>query len=273
MGSGIAMVAARAGLKTILFDVNAAMLEKSRLNIYSSFKAMVEKGRLAMDEYHAITARLLFTGTVTDCVADIIIEAVIEDKTAKTALFSQLAGINRPDTIFATNTSSISVTAIAESIEGPARLAGMHFFNPAPVMQLLEVVKTKYTAEDVIETVTALAKQMGKVPVICSDSPGFIVNRVARNYYLEALKLVEAGLAGIETVDAIMEATGFKMGPFRLMDLIGLDVNYAVSNIVWEALDKPERLMPSPLQKAKVNNGELGKKSGTGFYTYAPKGG
>ena len=144
----------------------------------------------------------------------------------------------------------------------------MHLFNPAQLMKLVEVVKGTTTSHKVIEILTALSKKMGKVPVVCKDAPGFIVNRVARHYYLEAMLLVEKGLTDIETVDAIMEASGFKMGPFKLMDLIGMDVNYSVSNIVWNAMGKPERLHPSTLQKEKVEKGELGKKSGKGFYKY-----
>ena len=144
----------------------------------------------------------------------------------------------------------------------------MHFFNPATIMKLVEVVKSKFTTDAVVESIIDVCKQMNKVAVVCKDAPGFIVNRVARHYYLEAMKLVELNLATIENVDAIMEASGFKMGPFKLMDLIGMDINYSVSNIVWEALQKPERLKPSVLQQQKVNAGELGRKTGKGFYAY-----
>ncbi len=267
MGSGIAQVSAMAGFNTILFDVNEAMLFKGKTVIENSLQKLLDKGKIAAGEKDAITNRLQFTNRLDDCVAELIIEAVVENETAKVQLFNNLAAVNKKDTIFASNTSSISVTAIAEKVENPSRVAGMHFFNPAPVMKLVEVVKTQLADENTIETIVAVARQMGKVPVVCKDAPGFIVNRVARHYYLEAMKLVEQGIADIETVDNIMEATGFKMGPFRLMDLIGLDINYSVSNIVWEALGKPERLKPSPLQKAKVEAGELGKKTGKGFYT------
>ena len=183
-------------------------------------------------------------------------------------MFNKLASINNADTIFATNTSSISVEEISTATSVVSRVAGMHFFNPAPLMKLVEIVATSYTNKQVIETLTALAKQLGKIPVVCKDAPGFIVNRVARQYYLEALLLLERGLTDVETIDAVMEATGFKMGPFKLMDLIGMDVNYSVSNIVWEALGKPDRLKPSAIQKEKVNKGELGRKTEKGFYVY-----
>ena len=147
-------------------------------------------------------------------------------------------------------------------------VAGMHFFNPAPVMKLVEIVKGKHTSGEVIKQLEDVCHRMQKVPVTCNDSPGFIVNRIARPYYLEALKLLRANVARMEDIDEIMEATGFKMGPFKLMDLIGIDINYHVSEIVWQALGKPPRLEPSPLQKQKVAEGKLGKKTGEGFYNY-----
>lgn len=266
MGSGIAQVAAMAGYATIQFDVSETMLTKSKTVIQTNLQKLVDKGKITVASKEEALARLQFTSTISDSRADLIIEAIIEDKVAKIDLFNTLATVNGAGAIFASNTSSIPVTQIAERIENPARVAGMHFFNPAPLMKLVEVVKTSYTSDEVIDSIAAVAKLMGKTPVICTDAPGFIVNRVARHYYLEAMKLVELGLADITTVDTIMEAAGFKMGPFKLMDLIGLDVNYAVSNIVWNALGQPERLTPSPLQKQKVDAGELGVKSGSGWF-------
>lgn len=268
MGSGIAQIAAQAGFKTIQFDVNETMLEKSKTSITASLQKLVEKKKITEAEKNITLARLSFTNITEACKADIIIEAIVENKEIKAALFNKLASINNAETIFATNTSSISVSEIAASTTVAPRVAGMHFFNPAPLMNLVEIVRGKSTNKSVIETLAALAKQMGKTPVICKDAPGFIVNRVARHYYLEALFLVEKGLCTIEDIDAVMEATGFKMGPFKLMDLIGMDINYSVSNIVWNALGKPERLHPSPIQKDKVDKGALGRKTGKGFYKY-----
>jgi 3-hydroxybutyryl-CoA dehydrogenase len=213
--------------------------------------------------------RIVFTGDIRYCVADIVIEAIVEQEKAKTELFNQLALINNSTSIFASNTSSIAITQIAASILHPERVVGMHFFNPAPLMKLVEVIKASQTSEEVIAQVVTLSTALGKTPVVCKDAPGFIVNRVARHYYLEAMKMVETGIADIQTIDAVMEASGFKMGPFALMDLIGMDINYNVSNIVWEALGKPERLRPSVIQKEKVEAGELGRKTGKGFYDYA----
>ncbi|WP_037327567.1 3-hydroxyacyl-CoA dehydrogenase family protein [Asinibacterium sp. OR53] len=268
MGSGIAQVSAAAGFSTILFDVNETMLEKSKASIEKNLLKLSERGKLPPDEVNKILDRMVFTASIDHCRADLIIEAIIEEREAKATLFRQLAAINQDDCILATNTSSIPVSEVATTIPVPARFAGMHFFNPAPLMKLVELIKGKQTSEETINRLIAVSKQMNKTPVVCKDSPGFIVNRVARHYYLEAMRLVETGKADIATVDSIMEASGFKMGPFRLMDLIGMDINYNVSRIVWEALGKPERLHPSPLQKSKVDAGELGRKTGKGFYEY-----
>jgi 3-hydroxybutyryl-CoA dehydrogenase len=268
MGSGIAQVAAVAGFKTIQYDLNTNMLEKSKAGIEKSLQWLTDKGKMNDAEKIACLNRIVYTNKVNDCVADLIIEAIIEEKEAKVNLFNQLAGINTTETIFATNTSSIAVSELASEINCPGRVVGMHFFNPAPVMKLVEVVKASQTDEKVLQSVVNLAIRMGKTPVICKDAPGFIVNRVARHYYLEAMKLVELELATIETVDKIMEASGFKMGPFTLMDLIGIDINFGVSTIVWEALGRPDRLAPSSIQKEKVVAGELGRKTGKGFYAY-----
>ncbi len=268
MGSGIAQVAAASGFDTIQFDVNRSMLEKSKLSIEHGLQKLLEKNKVTAEEKRQILDRIVFTDAIADCRADLVIEAIVEDKKAKVELFNQLSNVNNPQTIFATNTSSISVSAIAAEIVNPGRVAGMHFFNPAPLMKLVELIGAPVTAPETITLLADVCRQMGKVPVLCSDAPGFIVNRVARQYYLEAMELVLAGVVDISTVDAAMEAAGFRMGPFRLMDLIGMDVNFAVSNIVWEALGKPGRLTPSPLQQQKVETGELGRKTGKGFYQY-----
>lgn len=268
MGSGIAQVAAQAGFKTIQFDLNAEMVAKSKQSIQAALTKMVEKGKITVNEEEAIMSRILFTANINDCKADMIIEAIIEKKEAKISLFQQLSAINNNKTILATNTSSISVTEIAEAITCAERVVGMHFFNPAPLMKLVEIIKTDKSSSSVIEQTIAVTKQMQKTPVLCKDAPGFIVNRVARHYYLEAMRFVEKGQADVEGIDKLMEATGFKMGPFKLMDLIGMDINYGVSNIVWEALGQPIRLKPSPVQRAKVEAGELGRKTGKGFYHY-----
>ncbi len=268
MGSGITQVAAQNGFKVIQYDVSDAMLQRSKSSIEVSSSALVQKQKITEENAAIALKNIHYTNDISTCMADVVIEAIIENQEAKTQLFRSLSNINKDTTIFATNTSSISITAIAGNESFASRVVGMHFFNPAPLMKLVEVIKAKQTDAAVVETICLLAKRMNKVPVVCSDSPGFIVNRVARHYYLEAMKIVEAGEADYKIIDAVMESSGFKMGPFKLMDLIGLDINYTVSDIVWHDLGKPERLKPSELQKSKVEKGELGKKSGKGFYEY-----
>jgi len=268
MGSGIAQTAAASGFQTILFDVNTEVLQKGRASIEKNLQTLKEKGRLTPGEEQNALQRITITADISQCRADIIIEAIVEKIDAKLALFHQLARYNDSNTILASNTSSLSIAQLAEQLPHPQRFAGMHFFNPAPLMKLVEVVRAPQTSDATISLLTDLSKAMGKTPVLCKDAPGFIVNHVARPYYLEALRLLEQGLADADTIDAIMEASGFKMGPFRLMDLIGNDINYAVSCSVYEAMGKPSRLQPSPIQEQKVNNGELGRKSGKGYYTY-----
>jgi len=269
MGSGIAQVAASAGYTTILFDVGEEAVQKAATKLQKDLATLVEKGKLQEDKKAGILAKLQFTSNIDLCKADVIIEAIVEKMEVKLSLFNQLAAINSPQTIFASNTSSLSVSALAKGISNPERVAGLHFFNPAPLMKLVEVVRGEATAESVIQQLVELTKAFGKVSVVCKDSPGFIVNRVARPYYIEALRLAEQGKASYEVIDRLLESRGFKMGPFKLMDLIGNDINYAVSCSVYEQLNKPERLKPSYLQKEKVEKGELGKKSGKGYYNYS----
>ncbi len=221
------------------------------------------------EDKEGLLSRLVFTSDLQLCKADIFIEAIIENLEAKTNLFNQLAQFNSNETIFASNTSSLSLNRIAESIKKPERVIGMHFFNPAPVMKLVEIVKTDFTNEETLSATIQLAQKMGKTAVVCKDAPGFIVNRVARLFYIESLRLAEEGLAEIGQLDELLEASGFKMGPFKLMDLIGNDINYAVSCSVYEQLGRPERLKPSFIQEKKVAAGELGRKTGKGYYQYS----
>lgn len=268
MGSGIAQTAAQNGFYTLLFDINAQVLDKAKSSIEKSLQFLVDKEKISAADKEDIFQRIRFITDTNDCLADIIIEAIVEKVDAKVAIFNQLAEINHSEVIFATNTSSLSVCEIQAKVQRPQRVVGMHFFNPAQVMKLVEVVKGNQTLDSVAQTVYDLCVEMKKTPVMCKDAPGFIVNRVARHYYLEAMKLVENGTATIENVDEVMEATGFKMGPFKLMDLIGNDVNLAVSQSLYEACGKAERFKPSVLQMEKVAKGELGKKTGKGFYGY-----
>jgi 3-hydroxybutyryl-CoA dehydrogenase len=269
MGSGIAQVAAMSGFHTIQFDVNTEMLSKSRASITAQLERLVSKSILREAAKESALSRLSFTSEINDCVADLVIEAIIEQKEAKINLFNQLAGINSAHTIFATNTSSITIASIAAGVAHPERMVGLHFFNPAPVMKLVEVIRSPQSNPAVIEALLSFVSRIGKTPVLCNDSPGFIVNRIARPYYLEALHLLANGDISVEAIDALMESAGFKMGPFKLMDLIGIDINFSVSNIVWTALNQPLRLKPSPIQQEKILSGDLGKKTGKGFYVYS----
>ena len=268
MGSGIAQVSAVAGFDTILYEVDQAILEKAKSSIEKNLQTLVEKQKLGAGEKEKIFRLIRFTDDYHQCRAQVIIEAIVENYDAKNALFNQLATINDDKTIFATNTSSLSISKIGNKVTHAQRVIGMHFFNPALRMKLVEIVKGEKTSDDVVHALVDLAGRLGKISVICKDSPGFIVNRVARPYYIEALRVIEEGETDFASIDELLESTGFKMGPFKLMDLIGNDVNYAVSCSVYEQLNKPERLKPSFIQKEKVDRGELGKKTGKGYYLY-----
>ena len=269
MGTGIAQTAAQKGLHVLLYDVNNDVLNKSRIIIENNIDRLRAKGKLSSGESHEIIGRLQYITDINDCIAQIIIEAIVEKYEPKIELFSYLAKINHHTSIFASNTSSLSITAIAQQVTNPGNLAGMHFFNPAPIMQLVEIATTEYTTPATAKQIYNLAVQMGKTPVYCKDAPGFIVNRVARHYYLEALHLAEEVNVDFTDIDAIMETSGFKMGPFRLMDLIGNDINMAVTTSLYEAFNHSARFAPSLMQIEKVQKHELGKKTGKGYYDYS----
>ena len=268
MGSGIAQVAAQSGFYTLLFDINNEVLDKAKLSIQKNLQWLLDKQKITTDEKETIFQRIQFVSDTNDCIADVVIEAIVEEADAKVSIFNQLAEVNHSEIIFASNTSSLSISNIQAKVVHPQRVVGMHFFNPAPIMKLVEVVKGDQTLDEVADAIYQLCILMKKTPVMCKDAPGFIVNRIARHYYLEAMKLVEEGIATYENVDKIMEASGFKMGPFRLMDLIGLDINLAVTQSIYDAFHQEERFRPSPIQLDKVAKGELGKKTDKGFYHY-----
>jgi len=268
MGSGIAQAAAASGFYAILYELNDAVLENAKVSIEKTLRSLVEKRKITGNAKEETLNNLRFTNNLHDCLGDVIIEAIIEKPEAKIALFNQLAEINHSETVFSSNTSSLSLTQIAKGVKNPERVIGMHFFNPATIMKLVEVVKTEFTNEQTTNIIIDLTRMMNKIPVLCKDSPGFIVNRVARPFYIESLRLLEEGVIDLAKIDSLMESTGFKMGPFKLMDLIGNDINYAVSCSVYEQLGDPERLKPSFIQKEKVEAGQLGKKTGTGYYDY-----
>ena len=268
MGLGIAQLGIQHGLPTILFDLNPEALKKAQVAIAAGLGKLVEKNKLTAGARDAALARLISTTDLSTVQADLIIEAVVERLDVKHQLFQELAALNKPTTILASNTSSLPITQLAAPVPHPERVVGLHFFNPAPIMALVEVISGVATAPAVADAVEALARRLGKTPVRAADAPGFIVNRVARHYYVESLKLVEEQVASLEVVDELLEASGFKMGPFRLMDLIGVDTNFSVTSAMFASFHQEAKFRPSRLQQQKVDAGHHGRKTGRGFYNY-----
>jgi len=270
MGAGIAQVAAQAGHAVLLFDTQAGAVERGLEGIGKFLARAVEKGRMTAEDRAATLARLTPAAGLDELAPSrLTIEAIVEDLEIKRGLFRDLEARVAGDAIIATNTSSLSITAIGGGLERPGRLVGMHFFNPAPLMALVEVVSGLATDPEVAAVAFETAARWGKSPVHAKSTPGFIVNRVARPFYGESLRLLEEGAADPATIDALLrEAGGFRMGPFELMDLIGLDVNYAVTCSVYDAYYQDPRFRPSLRQLELVDAGRLGRKSGHGWYDY-----
>jgi 3-hydroxybutyryl-CoA dehydrogenase len=271
MGSGIAQVAATSGVNVFVFDTNTVVLDKAKKTLCTTFEKLVEKNKLTSDDSEKIQSRIVWTNELSlfkDCT--LVIEAIIENLTIKQTVFKELSSVLSEDAFVASNTSSLSITALANSYKHPSQFLGLHFFNPAPLMPLVEVIPGLQSNEDVVASCYQLMKSWKKIPVIAKDTPGFIVNRVARPFYGEALRIVEEQIASIEEVDAIMKSKGgFKMGPFELMDLIGNDINYTVTETVWTQTYYDPRYKPSQIQKKMVESGRLGRKTGQGYYSYA----
>jgi 3-hydroxybutyryl-CoA dehydrogenase len=268
MGSGIAQVAASAGFTTILYDLNKESLIKAKESIEKSLKYLVDKQRITTVDLETIQNRISYTSDILEVKADLIIEAIIENLDIKHTFFQTVASNNHNSCILATNTSSIPITQIAVKIPFPNRVVGIHFFNPAPIMKLVEIVSGVQTDPKIVNDCKIVIHKMGKTCVLAQDSPGFIVNRVARHFYVEGLKILEENVADFETIDQLMECSGFKMGPFRLMDLIGVDTNFSVTNSMFQLFHQDTKFRPSRIQQQKVDAGLNGKKSGKGFYAY-----
>ena len=270
MGAGIAQIASQAGHQVILYDLSQSTLDESASKLAKIMSRLVEKKRITIEESHEIQGRIvrstqidLFEG------CDLVVEAVVENLDVKHSVFKQIENIVSSDCIVASNTSSLSITSLAAGCNHPERVVGLHFFNPAPLMPLVEIVPAIQTSEDTPLHLVSLMKNWGKSPVIANDSPGFIVNRVARPFYGEALRILDEGIADVPSIDTVMRNLGFKMGPFQLMDLIGHDVNYAVTESVFKSFYCDPRFMPSITQLKLVEAGWLGRKIGKGFYNYA----
>jgi 3-hydroxybutyryl-CoA dehydrogenase len=268
MGQGIAQLCVEAGLPTLVYDVSVGMLQKAKAGIEAAWDVRVAKGKLNESEAERFKSMLQYSDRTEDLRGDLLIEAVVESAEIKRRLFATVEAQNGPQTVLASNTSSIPMEQLAEGLARPERVVGLHFFNPAPVMKLVEVIRGPMTKPDVAQRVHALAQTMGKIVVHAQDSPGFIVNRVARPYYAESLRIVGEGGVQPQDLDRLMESVGFRMGPFRLMDLIGVDTNLAVTTSVYEGLGRPPRFEPHPVQINKVAQGHNGRKSGQGFYDY-----
>ncbi|MBK9148734.1 MAG: NAD(P)-binding domain-containing protein [Flavobacteriales bacterium] len=270
MGSGIAQVAAQAGHHVVLCDARREAVDKALNGLRKTLDKLVEKGKLTKEQADGIQSRIAPASDLKELAGSgLVIEAIIEDLGIKKKLFGDLEGIVPEDAVLATNTSSLSVTAIAGGMKHPERMVGLHFFNPAPLLPLVEVVPGLVTDSELGARMNALMKAWGKVPVLCKDTPGFIVNRVARPFYGESIRIFEEGIADMPTIDAALKTYGgFRMGPFELMDLIGNDINFTVTKTVWEAFHFDQRYKPSLTQQRQVESGRLGRKSGRGYYSY-----
>lgn len=272
MGSGIAKVLATAGNQVLLYDSNPIVVEKAGQNLEAQFQKLAEKGKLTYEEAETYFDNIKLSDQLSELKdSELIIEAIIEDLEIKKKMFQKLENLVSEDCILATNTSSLSIASIASACQKPNRVIGIHFFNPAPLMALVEVIPAVQTDKDLISKTKTLVESWKKLPVIAKDTPGFIVNRVARPFYGEAIRILEEGIADCATIDfAITGLGGFKMGPFQLMDFIGHDVNYRVTESVFKEFFYDPKFKPSFTQKRLFEAGFFGKKSGRGFYDYSP---
>lgn len=270
MGSGITQLFMQNGFKVVLYDITDEILSKAKSSISSRINRLLEKGKIASHEAEEIKSRLIITTKLEELQAcQVVIEAAPEKLNIKKEIFSKLDKYCSEESILATNTSSFSITEIASSTRKPDRVAGLHFFNPAPVMPLVEIVSGVCTSEHTLATLVDLSKNVGKIPVQCEDTPGFIVNRIARPFYNEAIKITKEQIASIEQIDRIMKRAGkFKMGPFELQDLIGIDINYATTASVHEGFFYDSRFRPQSSQQRMVQSGRIGRKAGGGYYKY-----
>src|SRR4029453_10173584 len=272
MGSGIAEVCARAGLKTVVREVDQGFLDKGLAKIHGSLSKAVEKGKLSPEARDQTTANLSGTTRFEDLAGcELVIEAIVENLEEKRRTFGALDGLLKPEAMMASNTSSLTLTQLAAGTSRPDRFVGLHFFNPVPVMKLVEVVRTILTSDEAFETAMGFARAVGKEPIACKDNSGFVVNRLLVPYLLDAIRALEEGVGSVEDIDKGMQlGCGYPMGPFTLLDFVGLDTTYFIANIMFEEY-REKRFAPPALLKQMVQAGRLGRKSGRGFYDYAKK--
>jgi 3-hydroxybutyryl-CoA dehydrogenase len=272
MGSGIAEIAAKAGYETVVREVSEELVEKGLGKIHGSLGKAVEKGKLdaaARDEAVSRLSGTVDLAALADC--DVVVEAIVENLDEKRKTFSALDEVVKKDAIFASNTSSLTITQMAMFTQRPDQFVGLHFFNPVPVMKLVEVVRTILTSDAAYERAFEFARAVGKEPIACRDNSGFVVNRLLVPYLLDAIRALEEGVGSVEDIDKGMQlGCGYPMGPFTLLDFVGLDTTYYIANIMFEEY-REKRFAPPPLLKQMVTAGRLGKKSGRGFYDYAKK--
>lgn len=268
MGRGIAQVSAMAGHSVVLFDINYDVLQTAESAIDKNLNKAIELGKLDDKGKTATTANLQFTNSIADVRVDMVIEAIVERLDVKSKVLADLAEINGIETIYASNTSSIPLTQIAASFEFPSQVVGIHYFNPAHIMKLVEVISAEQTDPKVLDQAKEYVNSVNKTCIVAKDAPGFIVNRVARHFYVEGLKVLEEDVASHDVIDDLVRASGFKMGPFQLMDLIGVETNLSVTESMYALFNYDQKFRPSRIQQKKVQAGYYGRKSGKGFYNY-----
>jgi 3-hydroxybutyryl-CoA dehydrogenase len=269
MGRGIAHSAALSGRQVVLFDLTNELLDKAIRSIRQAIDEGVERGKTKAIAAERAKESIILTADIGEAAwVDLVIEAVPEELELKRKVFNRLDAMAQPHTILASNTSSLSISAIAAATHRPDRVIGLHYFNPAHLMRLVEIIRGDLTSDITVSDCRAFVERLGKTPVVCKDSPAFIVNRIARPFYGEAFRMLSEQIAEPETIDRLLGSLGFRMGPFELLDLIGLDVNFAVTKAVYDAYFQDPKYRPHPIQQRMVESGRLGRKSGRGFYEY-----
>lgn len=268
MGRGIAQVSAMAGFNVVLFDINPVVLREAKDAVLKNLDKAISIGKLTEQGKNETLSNVHYTTKLADLVVDLVIEAIVEKIEIKSKVFADLAELNGENTIYASNTSSIPLTQLAANFKYPSQMVGIHYFNPAHIMKLVEVISAEQTADEVLKKAKEYVNRVGKKCIVAKDAPGFIVNRVARHFYVEGLKILEENVASHNVIDELVQSSGFKMGPFQLMDLIGVETNLSVTESMYELFNYDQKFRPNRIQQKKVQAGYYGRKTGKGFYTY-----